>query len=960
MKKGNRFLLPLFFLLTFFVVSDCVYAEEKTGKVCLDSGFYSIMWDSDISTNFRLGDVTESNIELGNTAPGGATDVETYKFEKTQIANKCYKDNDGLYYSCPTPEDLSISFNDFVKMKSDGTYQNITTKVNNDFTIKVSINNIYSKVSTDVTLRYVDKNNANTKELSLDKVSGGFLTLSNGKWVIDKVKPGSVVYIEVYIKKSTDSNCNGTMIGTFEFIVDDLNDYELDNPAIKSPSQYGCDVVKNNTKVSDDYKKSAVPECYSGKISYLEYKNLKNTIKEKWNKVIAIYDSFPDEDSLGASDFTCTEGIKTSTNTNLNISRSGKYWSLNCYESYTADPDGPKLVKAGGGFEYSSDFTVQRTCTISQISRPTRKTQCNVSYSSACTYPSGEITNINDPSRGGPDEDFDSCVETCDGGKYSQSCINSCYKQVYGSESDRQLNFTSQLNYGFNKMTLKPLVADPTSVKITKTGTAVLGSFTPGTVAGSTCGGSYPCISVSGKNRMCKLCTTTLDGHTFTNVITDYCGNRGTYCTYYKTVSPEGCSTNADGEYYNALAESERELRSFESIAASYENINNGDYEIQIQDSYLKDKNGKSYVFKVDSKNNPKVTIDDNYDVAEDSKKTVVSGSTMLGNSGGKSVTFNQKTVRTKTITVKLPASYVSRISSNIHYASDNDLENGYAINLQSSKTFKKVENFNVNNYYSKDYRYYTSLWSNNINVYFEGNYVKLQSNPDYPNNIKIISSNVGTGGGFSSDIGCYYGVYNEFYDKIEPDDCDPKKEICDGGIQWIYRPIELTDVFPNNREPRWNWTGTLNRSNHTYTGAARFSDQTTLRYNIDPVDLTRDIEAKGNTIFDVKKDASEVDYEFVLTKENLDNIRNYNKNVNDYNGDGYNNYMDYNMSCYKDTSGKEICTSRFLDNINANSGTESTSNFITYSVSGFTIDARKNIAGCNNSKSGACIEIGG
>ena len=36
-----------------------------------------------------------------------------------------------------------------------------------------------------------------------------------------------------------------------------------------------------------------------------------------------------------------------------------------------------------------------------------------------------------------------------------------------------------------------------------------------------------------------------------------------------------------------------------------------------------------------------------------------------------------------------------------------------------------------------------------------------------------------------------------------------------------VYGPIDLGDVFPNDRKPRFNWTGTVNKANNTATGAA-------------------------------------------------------------------------------------------------------------------------------------------
>ena len=59
-------------------------------------------------------------------------------------------------------------------------------------------------------------------------------------------------------------------------------------------------------------------------------------------------------------------------------------------------------------------------------------------------------------------------------------------------------------------------------------------------------------------------------------------------------------------------------------------------------------------------------------------------------------------------------------------------------------------------------------------------------------------------------------------------------------------------------------------------------------------------------------------------------------------------------MSCYIDAKGRQICTSRFLDNINGNSGSEESSNYITYG-SQFTIDSRKALAGCNDAIGQSC-----
>ena len=71
--------------------------------------------------------------------------------------------------------------------------------------------------------------------------------------------------------------------------------------------------------------------------------------------------------------------------------------------------------------------------------------------------------------------------------------------------------------------------------------------------------------------------------------------------------------------------------------------------------------------------------------------------------------------------------------------------------------------------------------------------------------------------------------------------------------------------------------------------------------------------------------------------------IRQYNKNVKDYNGDGYTNYLDYDMDCTT-IGDREVCTSNFLDD----------TGYVTY-TSGYNAQSRKQIAICNNAYGGDC-----
>ena len=397
-----------------------------------------------------------------------------------------------------------------------------------------------------------------------------------------------------------------------------------------------------------------------------------------------------------------------------------------------------------------------------------------------------------------------------------------------------------------------------------------------------------------------------------------------------------------------------------------------GKFTYNITDSYLKTADGKEYVFTVDSTKNPTLGVEVSEPTIVSSSDLISHGSCDCGISGSQQyISFEMKTVN---VTVNLPLSVVDKVSGEVLYQSSNEDSFAYKINSQSNK-LEKVSKFNILDYYGKGERkYYTSVWSSNKNIKIdcEKNIVKSIEKSDV--NIKVNNINAGEGD-FSSNINCSYGVYNKFFKEEGVDECDCPEPPCsdpdpdpsclnppcsdpDDGIQYIYRPIDLEDMFPNNRNPRWNWTGSLDKVNNNATGASQFASDSSLNYNVDPTALIAEVESKGESIYDVGVDSSEVDYEIVLTTENIRNIRNYNKNVKDYNGDGDKNYLDYNMSCYKNAKGQEVCTSKFLDNINGNSGSETNANFVTYS-SARTRDMRKSIAGCNNAINGsACDDI--
>lgn len=952
-KLVFKYFIFVFFFFVLFSFEN-VSAKQEQQQLCLgENGLYTITWDSELYPSF------DPNALPGDFYKWKEEDFEKWwhetghqeeyiKIDLAKTASSCYQASDGSYNSCPTYEDKSVPFTLLTQFvdNADGTfkYENIEMILDeNTYKYNIKIKDLFDGK---MVIRYVRDENTkngylNMNDPEIQKYADEFITSKDGYFTIKGVKPSTGVDIEVYVKNSSTSACNGSFVGGSTFYTYNLTDEEVNNPAYSNPSKYYCDVVKQDKKIDSEYKQKYIYECYSKTINYSEIDGLYNTIKGKYEKAYEIYSSFPEIIANDVNSLNCVNGSTSTAKQTIKLS--GEYWSLNCYENFLIDPDEPKLTHAGGGFNYETRYTVSRTCSLTQIKQVEKKPKCETKEWCQVEHWDNIISWEAHPTLGGPNEDFDQCVSECDGGRYTQSCINSCYNEVYGTNNpNRKLSVTN------SKVEPIPLLSNQKiKPKIQQTGITFRGRVDRSDLKPLNTG--FYGENTLGQTQWYTSYEITIDGFYCQVHLGPWCSEATTLTTVaaYSSYGPDGCSEDPDGDYAKEIAKSKEEFNKFKTIQTSYENIQAGEYKIQIQDSYLKDENGKSYIYEVSSENNPKATVDVKQSGSD--KSTPVTNK--LGNSSNDSVTYAQIVERSKTFTVNLPVAYASKNSGQVVYASKGDTKNAFQVNLNTSKTFNKLSKFSVNDFYNGGYKYYTSIWSNNINVDTSGEEVVLQKVPDFPNNIKVIASGVGTVEGntksnFNSNMSCYYGVYNQYYEKEDGE-----------GIQYIYRTIDLENMFPN-RDARYNWTGTI--KNNTATGAAIVQKDSMYDDSVDPETLITEIEAKGETIYDVSKDSSEVDYEFVLTTENIRNIRKYNKNVRDYNGDGSSNYLDYNMSCYTNSKGQEVCTSRFLDNINGNSGTEESSNFVTYSVSGFGITSRKSIAGCNNAIGGTeCDNIG-
>lgn len=158
--------------------------------------------------------------------------------------------------------------------------------------------------------------------------------------------------------------------------------------------------------------------------------------------------TFFNNNKVSANNVGATCNIDSSKNNSeftdeFNIYNSN-FFTKDCKEdfkvSYATPRIGNNAILAGTPFDYPVSSTSGVSCTVTQksisiptvspvpIPEPRYRKECT--YTSTCVTPPPPPPDHFLPGTG-PTEDFEKCVVDCDGGEYSQSCIDKCVNEVY-------------------------------------------------------------------------------------------------------------------------------------------------------------------------------------------------------------------------------------------------------------------------------------------------------------------------------------------------------------------------------------------------------------------------------------------------------------------------------------------------------------------------------------------------
>ncbi len=202
--------------------------------------------------------------------------------------------------------------------------------------------------------------------------------------------------------KSIAMGCNYKLTSADIEAIEKYNRQSLIDSETGKITQYYYD--SNNTKYYRGYWQ------HTDKISiYYKYHYLMKIKKKKTRTVVK-------EDASFKCKKTCTEIVKV-------------------------EYGPPVQVDAGMCFEYRMKVSSVTNCTANpdkDVQKPTKPSKIKTCYlAPICGHGLRQA---------GPNDDFDACVNECDGGKYTESCSNKCYDEVYG-ESNSGSTLQEQVAY---------------------------------------------------------------------------------------------------------------------------------------------------------------------------------------------------------------------------------------------------------------------------------------------------------------------------------------------------------------------------------------------------------------------------------------------------------------------------------------------------------------------------------
>ena len=503
-------------------------------------------------------------------------------------------------------------------------------------------NSNMQKYNIEMYLTGVTKQDYGNNQVALDNCVDG-----NGKLYIGFVQTN--IYDETAISISSDKIRNSSIC------------QEIRN--------YAYDGMSSEDKVVLDFiRQTRFPICYQEKykMNYSERNTMESTLRKQFddfkNSYVRI--KIDDSNTLKKKDnLTCTDpkmGLNLDKNTGsepydvkITARYVGRHWGAICYEAYYLESDVPQLVGSGEGVHYQNKVQINRNCELFPVNVVTMRPACNESVSCGSNHP---ITPNVFQEFAGPTSDFDSCVNSCDGGKYTQSCINKCYVENYDNDSSKKLSMVLEKENTFNsnidRMSYKQspdgswhwtvnsseITADDANHSSRSTDTGFVEFFTIGSVFNNTLTSHYD-SSYTYSTESAQLYFED-DNRVYDGILVKVKKNGNSVCDVKSLMScvdekhlirvetsiyPVGCSYDPEGEYNAEIADSKNEYRTLVERLRDYKNATPiNEYTISMTDTVtgkIYKIKGSSRQYLIDKMDNKGIRLDINLDEGKSSIK---------------------------------------------------------------------------------------------------------------------------------------------------------------------------------------------------------------------------------------------------------------------------------------------------------------------------------------------------
>lgn len=557
---------------------------------------------------------------------------------------------------------------------------------------------------------------------------------------------------------------------------------------------------------------------------------------------------------------------------------------VKCEENVTVEFGAPIASKAGLCFEYKVKVKSEVNCKVTK--NPERWRNAKWCWPTPGCY--NQDTGSTG-SEGGPNQEFDNCVASCDGGVYSDRCVNKCYKKIYGKSASKtdenKISYNDKLENNTNVVKVNSDIKRTGGWYYSNGAIHYSGSCAP------QFHGACPGMTVDGIP-VAKGCGDTC-------VWNPSCFDDDTSVAYLNGPEAYSGQTQYDLDAINNEKEYNRLKKRCEAYASC--STTTAEFTISVDYKTNGSETRKRINFPYTKNNDGKDTIQ--YHNVDSTTCTKDNGnSTILASDGcyncGKAKTNNSYMTEWS-----FPGAWINNKSGELTFDKSK-------VNTRTwqSQTNKFCLPLNIKNVNTKWYNYYfAKMHGNDGNIsYNDSQYTTTITCPDgtklndiscdYRNttmtqqdidnidyNINAIVKNFGFFK-WNIDIQCFYAVNDEFpgYEgKTCKTTCDNDSS-DDKNKDYRIRTVDLGNLFPDNQGNKLTTTDTTGRTpGFNWT---KYSNQTIkdTSYKSLASNYTKWVQAKGYSVYS----DDYLDYEVNLTKDLINKLKKRDKNYTAWEGE--------------------------------------------------------------------------